>query len=384
MKRLPQLLLSLVLVVASAWGALALLHSTPPPQRAAPKPVLPTVEVLTLQPGAYPVWVPSRGSVAPRTRSTLIPEVAGRVVEVAPAFRPGGFFEAGDGLLRLDPGDYRHALTIALGELAQARLALQEEQAQGEQARRDWEALQLDSPPGELTLRRPHLTQRRAAVAAAEARVARARADLDRCEIRAPYAGRLLEQQVDLGQYVTPGTVLATLYAVDYAEVRLPLSDRQARFLDLPETYRGERPDGRGPAVRLSAAGQHWDGHIVRTEGTIDLASQQLFVVAQVDDPYARRGDGRPPLKVGQFVEASIRGRTLAGVFVVPRAAVQGRDRVFVIGPDDRVQRRTVTVIWSDRDDLIVSAGLEPGERIARTPLPFVADGAPVRVADGS
>jgi multidrug efflux system membrane fusion protein len=380
MRLLLKFLLPILVLGASAWLAMDLLGSAPEPARKPPRPSVARVEVLAVRPTDYPVRVPSRGTVAPRTQSTLIPEVAGRILEVAPGFRAGGFFEAGDLLLKIDPSDYRNALVVARAELAQARLNLREEEAQATQARRDWDKLQMDGEPGDLALRRPQLESRRAAVAAAEARLAQAETDLRRTEIRAPYAGRVLDKRVDLGQYVSPGNVLATLYAVDYVEVRLPLTDRQAAFLDLPESYRGERSDAAGPAVTLTAGESQWQGRIVRTEGAIDLASRQIFVVAQVDDPYARHADGRPPLKVGQFVEASIEGRTLKGVYVLPRGAVQGQDRVYVITPEDKLERRGVTLVWHDRDSLIVSSGLAPGERIARTPLPFVADGAPVQV----
>ncbi len=381
MRTLIKTLLPLLVLAATGWYGMELLRSAPEPARKAPRPNVPTVEVVEVRPTDYRVSVPSRGTVSPRTQSTLIPEVSGRIVEVAPAFRPGGFFEAGDLLLRVEDTDYRHAKVIARAELAQARLNLREEEAQAAQARQDWEKLGIGGAPGELTLRQPQLENRRAEVAAAQARLEQAETQLGRTRIRAPYAGRVLEKKVDVGQYVAPGNVLATLYAVDYVEIRLPLNDRQAAFVDLPESYRGEPGQRPGPAVEILAEGAVWPGRVVRSEGAVDLASRQLYVVAQVDDPYARRADGGPPLKVGQFVEARIQGRVLAGVYVLPRGLFQGRDRVFVITPETRVQRRRVEVVWQDQDDLIVAAGLAPGERLASVPLPFVADGAAVKLA---
>jgi multidrug efflux system membrane fusion protein len=235
MRRLFKILLPLLVLGVSAWLGMELLGSGPQPVRKPPKPTLPVVETFTVQAADYTVRVPSYGTVAPRTQSTLIPEVAGRIVEVAPAFRAGGFFEAGDLLLRIDPTDYQNAVVVARAELAQARLNLREEQAQGAQAQRDWQQLQMPGEPGDLARREPQLESRRAEVAAAEARLRQAQTALARTRIGAPYAGRVLEKRVDVGQYVSPGNVLATLYAVDYVEVRLPLSDRQAAFVALPE-----------------------------------------------------------------------------------------------------------------------------------------------------
>ncbi len=381
MRRLIKTLLPLVVLAAAGWYGWELLRSAPEPVRRPSRPNIPTVEVVEAQPRDYRVMIPSRGSVSPRTQSTLIPEVAGRIVEVSANFRPGGFFEAGDELLRIDDSDYRQALVIARAELAQARLNLREEQAQAEQARQDWEKLGMAGKPGELTLRRPQLESRRAEVAAAQARLEQAETELRRTRIGAPYAGRVLEKKVDIGQYVSPGNILATLYAVDYVEIRLPLNDRQTAYVELPETYRGETAEAPGPAVEILADGASWSGRIVRTEGAIDPASRQLYVVAQVDDPYGRRADGRPPLKVGQFVEARIHGRELRQVYILPRGLFQGRDRVFVITPDERVQRRQLEVVWQDQEHLIAAAGLQPGERLSAAPLPFVADGAQVQLA---
>jgi len=378
-------LLPLAVLAVGAVAGWALIATGPEAQRRPPASAVPVVEALTVKPEAYRVVVRTRGTVAPRTQSTLIPEVAGRVRWIAPGLRAGGFFEAGEALLRLEDTDYRSAVTVARAELARARLALAEEEAQGAQARRDWERLDLTGEPSDLVLRVPQLESARADAAAAEARLARAEADLARTVIRAPYVGRVLEKRVDVGQYVAPGTVLATVYAVDYVEIRLPLSDDQVPFVRLPEAYRGEEPAGgrAGPPVTLTArVGEEtyeWQGRVVRTEGSIDTATRQLFVVAQVDDPYARHGDA-PPLKVGRFVEAAIEGRRLKDVFVLPRQALEEGSRVLVITPERTLARRPVEVAWRDGDSVVVTGGLKAGERISLTPLPFAADGAPVRV----
>jgi len=375
-----------VLVLAVGVGTgVALIATGPQAERRHPPPAVPTVETMNVAPEDYRVIIRTRGTVAPRTQSTLIPEVAGRVVWIAPNLRSGGFFEAGEPLLKLDATDYDHAVTVARAELARARLALAEEEARGAQARRDWEQLGLTGEPSELVLRAPQLASARADADAAEARLRQAEADLARTTIRAPYVGRVLEKQVDVGQYVAPGTVAATVYAVDYVEIRLPLSDAQVPFVDLPERYRGEPGGARkaGPAVtlraRVGAAEPTWKGRIVRTDGAIDLASRQLFVVAQVDDPYARHGKA-PPLKVGQFVEAEIQGRRMRGVFVLPRQAVEPEGTVLVVTEGGTIARRPVEIAWRDGDQVVVSGGLKAGERVSLTPLPFAADGARVRV----
>lgn len=385
MSRTLKILLPLVVLGGSVAAAVALIVTGPQAERRPPPPVIPLVEVQTVEATTYQIEVESRGTVSPRTQSTLVPEVSGLIVEVAPSFRNGGFFERGDPLLFIDSRDYENAVTVARAELAQARLSLIEEEAEADQALRDWQRL---SERGEeapaLVAREPQLASARAAVAAAGARLRQAEIDLERTRIRAPYAGRVLEKSADVGQYVTSGTVLATIYAVDYVEIRLPLTDEQQSVLRLPEDYRDDEDHAANglPVTLYAQIGRQlheWTGRVVRTEGAIDTRSRQLFVVAQVDDPYARQ-EGRPPLKVGQFVEARIPGRHLEGVFVLPRGATTGEDEVFVVTTDKRLQRRPVDVIWRDADHVVIAGGLEAGERISLTPLPFAADGVRVRV----
>ena len=102
---LPVLVLGLGIAIA------ALLRVTgPKAERRQPPPPTPTVEVLTVHPSDYQVIVETRGTVSPRTQSTLIPEVSGRIVEIAAEFRSGGFFEQGDPLVTIDRRDYENAV----------------------------------------------------------------------------------------------------------------------------------------------------------------------------------------------------------------------------------------------------------------------------------
>jgi RND family efflux transporter MFP subunit len=385
MTRAFKIALPVVVLGGSILIAVALLATGPEAQRRKPPPAQPTVEVMVTAPQTYQVDVRTRGTVSPRTQSTLVPEVAGRIVEVAASFRNGGFFDKGDVLATIDPRDYEIAVTIARSELAQARLKLREEEAQAEQARQDWKKLGGGAEPTALVLRKPQMASARAAVAAAEGRLRQAEIDLQRTRVRAPYVGRVLEKSVDIGQYVAQGTVMATIYAVDYVEIRLPLTDEQQAFVDLPELYRGEgvAPEAAPKVVltaRIGGKEREWEGRIVRTEGAIDTKSRQLFAVAQVDDPYGRHGD-RPPLKVGQFVQARIQGRHLDNAFVIPRGAVRGDSEVFVVDDADRLRRRKLDIAWRDAEHVVVIEGLAPNERISLTPLPFAADGVQVRIA---
>jgi RND family efflux transporter MFP subunit len=268
----------------------------------------------------------------------------------------------------------------ARAQVAQSASRLKVEEEEAASARQEWAALG-DGDPAPLVAREPQLAEARAALEAAKSALERAQRDLARTTIRAPFAGRVREKRVDLGQVVAPGNSLATLYAVDVAEVRLPVPDQELAFLDLPLGYRGGTA---GPLVTIKAtfAGQplEWQGRIVRTEGEIDPSSRMVHLVAEVKDPYGRATrKSSTPLAVGMFVHAEIRGRQLEDVFTLPRSALRGQGQVLVVDDDDRLRYRQVHVVRSDRDQVVIDKGLAARERVCVSPLDVAVDGMRVR-----
>ncbi|MCB9897525.1 MAG: efflux RND transporter periplasmic adaptor subunit [Planctomycetes bacterium] len=382
----PRIVLPLVVLAASVALAAALVASREPVRPEPPAPFVPAVEVVHAERQDARLDVLSHGFVVPRTESTLVAEVPGRVAEVAPAFRAGGSFEQGDVLLELDERDLRAKAVAAEAALARAESVLAQEEVEARLARDEWDALDAEGEPDPVLLRVPQLADARAQVAAARAALGTARLDVERATLRAPFAGRVRTALVDVGQYVGVGTPLGTLYAIDAAEVRLPVRDDELRFLDLPLQYRGEAPPGDGPRVELSAefAGTRWTwaGRVARTEGEIDPRTRSLNLVVVVDDPYARDGDsGRPPLAAGMFVEALVVGRAVRDVVVLPRAAVRPDDSVWVVDEHDVLHVRPVTWLRTERERVLLVSGVEAGERVVTSALEVVSDGMPVLVA---
>ena len=354
----------------------------------APVPTRPTVEyaplvrVVEVQPETLRLTVRTQGTVKARTETNLVAEVAGTIVHVSRSFESGGFFEKGDVLVEVDPSDYRVAVAIAEGTVAQVKVRLEIEEAQAKVAREEWTQLGTgeDSP---LATRELQLQEAQAALVAAEARLEKAKRDLARTKIRAPFAGRVRAKIADLGEYVAPGVPVASVYSVDVAEVRLPVPDVNLAYLDLPVDYRGAAAQEPGPEVILytNFAGKRhsWAGRIVRVEGEIDPVSRMVHVVAQVNDPYGKQeSEDGLPLAVGLFVEAEIAGSVVDGAITVPRTALRG-GQVLIVDDEDRLRFRDVDVLRVDRQSAIIVGGLAPGERVCVSTLEAVSDGMKVR-----
>jgi membrane fusion protein, multidrug efflux system len=323
------------------------------------------VEVLTVALTDHPVQVLTQGFFAPVTETKAASEVAGRILAVSPLFVVGGSFQEGEVLVEIDPSDFAAAVAQAEGTVAEASLALVNEKARADQARRDWARLEPGEKPGPLVLREPHVAAATARLTAAEAALEKARRDLDRTKIRAPYPGLVRAKRADLGDYVAPGTPLADLWRSDVFEIRLPVTVAESSFIDLAS----------GPTAVLSDGQREWTAPIVRTEGIVDPATRTTALIARLERP-------EPAPTPGLFVKARVNGRTLAGVASIPRRALNGPDRVVIVDAAGTLRFRTVTIAWQETGTVHINGGLQSGDRVVLTALAAVVEGMPVEVLD--
>jgi RND family efflux transporter MFP subunit len=370
----------LLIVVLAIFAAIGLSKARKPPEKVseAKSALLVEVQPVTRQDVVY--QIESQGAVTPKTETSLVSEVNGRIVRVADDFVEGGFFNAGDVLVQVEPADYQTSVKTAEAALANAQAALEEEKARVKVAEEDWRSFQAGTAP-QLGLRRPQLASALAKVRSAEADVDRAKRDLARTEIRAPYAGIVKSRTVDLGQFVSRGTSIGMIYGTDVAEVRLPLTDNDLAFLDLPKPNQ----TGAKPAVILEAvvAGQtlQWSAELARTEGVLDERSRVIYAVAEVKDPYQLGNDITEPLRFGRFVQAKITGRSASQVVVVPRHLLRPSDQLLVVDASNKLQFRQVKIDRSDEKQAFIQDGFTAGDQILYSPVTNPMPGLVVRVS---
>ena len=318
--------------------------------------------------------VNSQGTVRPRTETTLVSEVSGIIVSVTPEFVAGGFFRKGEVLLQIDPSDYETGLKRAEAALASRKAKLADETARSEQALKDWKNMGKQGQPSDLGLRKPQMADAKANVSAAEADVQKARRDLERTQITVPYDGLVRQKAVDIGQYVSPGTRLGITFAIDTAEVRLPLTNSDLAYLNLPSETEVKNKDKSFPAVTLSAelAGgtSQWQARIIRTEGVVDETSRVIYAVAQVIDPYGVLGQShQQELKIGTFVNAEIQGLRAENVVVLPRYVLRPDNTIAVANSDDELEILSVEVLRAEAKKVYLSKGITAGARVVTTTL---------------
>ncbi|MBX2885687.1 MAG: efflux RND transporter periplasmic adaptor subunit [Granulosicoccus sp.] len=377
MKLFVKILIPVAVLLVAWLIARSIISSGPEPRTRPSFSAAQSVEAVTLKREDYQVRVLAQGTVRPARESALVPEVTGVIKTLSPNLVKGGFFTKGELLLAIDEQDYAIALAQAEAGYAQASAVLQEEKARAAQAVADWKSLGRKGKPSGLTAREPQLAAARASLAAAKASVQQARLDVARTQINAPYDGGVLEIDVDEGGFVSRGMTLGKIYSTGAAEVRLPLADRQLTYLTLPNP--GENTDKPSVILRASIGGreQTWEGSLIRAEG-VDATSQQLNVVALVENPFVVSADSTP-LRVGQFVSAEIHGDLLQQVFVIPASSLREGGEVLLVDDENTLRKRAVTVAWTDDEFVAITEGLNDGDVLTLTTLSAVTDGTPVR-----
>lgn len=364
-------------VVVVAYGVATIIRNTGPQvEVSVPEPQAVVVRVVKAQPETVQLTVSSQGEVNAEHAIELISEVAGKVKEVSPAFVTGGYFAADDALLQIDPTDYELAKIRAEAAVAEAAEELAIEKSEAELAKE-----------GLFPLMEAKVASARARLQSARAELAQADVDLARTRVRAPFDGRVLFTQADLGQYVSTGEPLARIFSTNRAEIRLPLTDQQLRFLEQPfGSGRGAGPLNTPVMLRAEVGGQQveWQGYLDRMDGAVDDDNRVWYAVAYVDDPYGLQQDAvTTPLVVGLFVDAEISGRRVADVFRLPRSALRNGDRVLIVDADNRLRQSAVEVLRTDYESVYVAAGIDAGDRVCISPMDTFVDGLLVEVVAG-
>lgn len=380
---MKKVLLPIAVLAAAAAISIIITVMRPAPLKLEAPDTAVAVKTLLLYAQSANLLVESQGTVLPRTQTKLISEVSGAVLSLSPEFVVGGTFKAGEIMLQLDPTDYEVALQRADARLISMNAQATFELARATQARKEW--AMTGRPATEaplLALREPYLAEARANVLQAEAEVKQARLKLARTTIRAPYLGMVSAKTVDIGQYVSVATPLGEIFAIDFAEVRLPLTEKDLARIELISHSSNTEP----PTVTLNATVAskpvQWIAQIVRSEGVVDQVNRSQYLVAQINDPYAvisESAGNLMPLLMGTFVRAEIVGKTIDNVYAIPRHALMEGNRVALVDSEQRLSLTAVESSHGDEQFYYVNAGLVDGAEIIVSAMGAAIEGMLVR-----
>lgn len=376
------------------------------------------VEALSAEFEEVPVSLKGYGEVKTLNVVSISPEVSGTVLDIHPRLEAGEVISKGELIFKIDPLDYEAALKEAAATVKQLEngiLSLQKQyeidqvrlkslQRNAELAQKQFERLQTLFQEDSVGTQRDvdaaeqsyisvmdqatqmnrtvelypiQIRESQSSLESARARLGTARANLERCEVRAPFDGRLKSVSIEKGQFVSAGREVVTLADDSILEIEVSLDSREAdQWL---------RFDGQGTAAAAAWFGNlkqvdckvrwteatsdtHWKGTLHRVVN-FDPNTRTLTVAIQIlaEDAVVENG-GSLPLVEGMFCSVEIPGRSLENVVKLPRWAVSYENTVYM-SVGGRLKTVPVEVARLESDNAYVSGGIEPGDLVVTTRL---------------
>ena len=356
-----------------------ILFTGPSLEPRAPPENKPLIRTITAKSESIRLSSTAFGTVSPRSENELIPEVSGSIVFMSPSLVSGGFFKKDDLLFSIEPLDYEVALEQSSAALKSAESELENAQRNHDRQINLAKKQSISESRKEEAINRLRFAE--SAHREANARVSLARKNLERTKIRAPYDGRVRNEKIDLGQFVNRGQSIASIYAIDSAEIRLPVHDKELAFLDLSLFETAKSKDDAVILKATFAGEQHtWNARIARTEGELDSRTRMINVIAEIDSPYSSK-DSRPPLTIGLFVEAEILGRFIEDAVVIPQSAIQERNLVYTVNEKNRLEFKKVEILRMINDQAVITDGLKTGDTVCISALRNAEPGMEVRTS---
>lgn len=382
--RVVQALIALAVLAGAALAVYSMMSSQPTAGRGGDaatresRPVL--AEVVRVERAPAAAVVEAYGEVMPAERVEVAPRVSGEVVEVSPKLEAGGRVAKGEVLAQLDRGNYRIALEQARSDLAKARADLKIEQGNQEVAKTEAELLGEDLTAEEraLVLRKPQLDSAQADVAAAKAEVERARLDLARTTIRAPFDAVVQRASIEVGSQVSVGQTIAELVGTErfYVDVAVPTAKLQ--YITAAEDRAGQ-----GSKVVLDnpsawPEGDTRTGEVVRVRPNLTEKGRMAQLRVAVPEPL----DRDPRMLVGAYLRARIQGTPLGEVVALHRAYLRENDTVWVMTADGSLEIRAVNIAYRGPEHVYVDVGLAQGDRIVTSDIATPTSGMRLRTRD--
>ena len=383
---LIQMLLVVVIIIVGIAVAVVFIKLKKPPQRQEQTVLAPLVKVERLDRRDTRMIIRGYGTVNPRLQVEIVPQVSGKVVWVNPQFKAGGFIRRGELILKIDPRDYELALRQANAAVAEAQVMLDLEKAEAKIAKEEWQQLHPgQEPDSPLVFREPQIRQAQARLESAEAGLATANLNLERTRPSLPVDAVIMNERIDLGQYVMIGQSVGAAYGIESMEIEVPLEDKELAWFDIPDntaSVNASESSKKGAIAQVKAnfAGEEkcWSGRVVRTTGQVDKTSRLISVVVEVSDPF-KDAHSTSPLLPGMFVEVLIDGKILRNAIAVPRDAMRNNNEVWV-AKDGQLHVQQLDVIRADRDFAYADSGLDDGDMIIVSSLDAVIEEMKVRI----
>jgi RND family efflux transporter MFP subunit len=349
------------------------INTSPRAGRKKPPRLAKLVQVIPVLKDNCTTMVKGNGLVIPAQQVTLHPQVIGKIVEVSPDVVPGGYVQAGQKLMAIDHRDYEIQVRQRQSDVANAVKELKVEQGNQAVAKQEYEILDevITDEDRELVLREPQLLSAQAAQESAQAALEKAKLDLARCDVVAPFNSVIQQKHTDLGASVSNNSQLVTLIGTDEAWIEAKVFADQLKWLDIPK-----RNGDFGANVTIRNAGVWGEGRfrtgrVLCLLGELETQGRLARLMVTVDDPFCLKPQNLklPQLLMGSYISAEIEGRTLSDVFPIQRAYFRDNDTVWIMDDSGQLEIRKVRIAYRGPERVYVTEGLTENEKLVVTDI---------------
>ncbi len=376
---LLKLLLPVVVVIGSVTIALWLMQTGPKAKTRPKARNAIVVDVRTITFGPQKTMVSIMGTVKPQREVALKPQVSGEITWISDNLLPGGRFAMDEPLLKIDPSDYQLAEKQLASEVARVEADLQIELGLQRVAQKEYELLgeTVSAEEQALMLREPQRANLRAVLEGTKARLEQAQLDLKRTTVKAPFNAVVMSREINLGTRVSPTTNLATLVGSDAYWIETPVPASQLKWIST-----GQQDSKTGSPVRIYdtttwGPDSYRNGHLVGMTAMVEENGRMAKLLTEVPDPLALQPSTKllPKLLLGSYVRVEIEGQTLPHAAVIERDLVHDGDQIWIMDDQGQLDIRPVEIAFRDRDQVLVTGGVDEGERLVISNLPSPVQG---------
>lgn len=381
-----RILIPFIVLALGIAGAVTLSKRKKPPGRTSSKNLGVLVEVTPAAAGKRVLDVAAKGEVTSSRTVVLQPRVVGEVVWISDKLVVGGLVKKGEPLIKVERTDYQIAVDQQKTSVAQAEAQIRLEEGQQEVAKQEWELFSKDDDADKdpsLALRQPQKKIAEVKLDAAKAMLKKAKLDLRRTTVVAPFNAFVRSENVEVGQFVSSASQMAQLVGTDEFLVQVSLPLDRLGLIDVPgvnsttgATAKITQAIGESPIER--------DGEVLRLLGDLDPAGRMARLIVSVQDPLGLKKEPSErglPLLIGAFVAVNISGGASESVVALPRTSIHEGDLLHVY-KDGALEVRDVTIVWGDENEVLVRGGIEPGETYVTSKIGTPIPGMKLRTAD--
>ena len=383
---LLRLLLPVIVIIISASVAFWMMQSGPKAKPRAKTRNAVLVDVRPIELGPQTTTVSIMGTVKPQREVALKPRVSGEIISVGDNLIPGGRFNKGEELLAIDPSDYQLVVRQLASEVARVESDMQVELGRQRVAQKEFELLgeSVSEVEKTLMLREPQLENNRALLEGTRARLEQAQLDLKRTSVRSPFNAVVMSREVNLGTRVSPSTTLATLVGSDSYWVEAPVPASQLQWISISQ----EDGDSGSP-VRIydSVAwgpNRSRSGQLVGLTAMVEENGRMATLLAEIADPLSLQptSSEQPKLLLGSYVRVEIEGKLLAKAAAIERDLIHNGEQLWIMDEEGRLDIRTVEIAFRGQDQVLVTGGVNHGEKLITTNLPSPVQGMTLRLKE--